>query len=368
MNTGDINNTEKYWLGVKLIPELDRKLAKLLEYFGSPTEIWKAPLKEILNVGKIPVQDVQKIEKARQTINLDQELRKLKEKGIEIITLKDPRYPELLRYIHYPPPVLFIKGNLITKYKEAIAIVGARKASPYGKTIAESLAKDLSQQGITIVSGVARGIDSAAHQGALEEKGLTIGVLGCGLDVVYPPENKKLYQEIAQKGSLITEYPLGTVPLALNFPARNRIISGLVKGVIIVEAGERSGALITADFALEQGREVFAVPGNIRSKVSKGTHKLLKQGACLIEKAEDVMEVFDLTLPDSARTETPSKVDSLPLEEKQLLEKIGWESRHIDEIIRDFKGDIAQVSSLLTILEIKGLVKHDAGQRYFRIQ
>ncbi|MEW6189518.1 MAG: DNA-processing protein DprA, partial [Actinomycetota bacterium] len=247
---------KKFWLGLKLIPELDRRLNKAIECFGSPQHIWEATSKDLIEkLGTSP--DVaQKIAAARDGINLDTELQRLESEGIELLTPSDSRYPMLLREIH-SPPILFTKGDLIKRYTYAIAIVGARRASIYGKTVAEGLAEELSKFGITIVSGMARGIDSHAHLGALKGQGGTIGVLGCGLDEVYPPENRRLYRKIGNEGSLISEQPLGTPPFAQNFPARNRIISGLSLGVVIVEAGEKSGALITADLVLEQGREVM---------------------------------------------------------------------------------------------------------------
>jgi len=356
---------KKFWLGLKLIPELDRRLNQAIECFGSPQHVWEATPKDLIEkLGTLP--DVaQKIVTARNKINLDTEFQRLESEGIELLTPSDSDYPMLLREIH-SPPILFIKGDLIKRYTHAVAIVGARRASIYGKTIAEELAEELSKLGITIISGLARGIDSHAHLGALKGGGGTIGVLGCGLDIVYPPENRKLYRKISDEGSLISEQPLGTPPFAQNFPARNRIISGLSLGVVIVEAGEKSGALITADFALEQGREVMVVPGNIKNPLTRGCHGLLKQGACLVEKVEDVMEALNLDVePKSEYSKTSSQ--DLSSEEKMILDKLDWEPKHLEELVKEVNLDISQVLGLLTTLELKGFVRQDFGKKISRI-
>lgn len=359
---------KKYWLGLKILCEYDnRLLSNMLEYFKTPEQTWEAHSRDLKKVKGITMSQVARIQSRRGAIDIDAEVDKLKQLGIGIITLDDHYYPELLRQIFDPPPVIFYKGELIKVLSHAItiAIVGARQATTYGRMIAEELASGLSQYGVTVVSGVARGIDSAAHRGALRGQGSTVGVLGCGLDVVYPPENQSLYEEIALKGSLITEYPPGTYPAAQNFPARNRIISGLCEGVVVVEASEKSGALITADFALEQGREVFAVPGSIRSNLSKGCHKLLRAGACLVESVEDILHELGLMVKP---LEIDTGATDLSEQEKLLLRHLGWESRHIDEVTRDSQLDVSQVSSLLMVLELKGFLRQDSGNRYLRVR
>src|SRR3990170_7327730 len=356
---------EKYWVGLKLIPPITQKFNQFLRQFGGAKEIWEASLSELSQVVSLEV--AQKIVFQRNQVNLGEELERVKNHGARVLTVNSPEYPTLLQEIPSPPAALFITGKNLKDFSPAIAIVGSRRASTYGKALAEEFASKLSEAGLTIVSGLARGIDSAAHRGALETGGETVGVLGCGLDVVYPAENKKLYQQISEEGALVSEYPLGTPPLTFHFPSRNRIISGLSLGVIVVEANDRSGALITVDFALEQGREVFAVPGNVKSTLSRGTHKLLKQGASLVEKAEDVLEALNIRSPEiSVRKE--SNQPNLSRDEKSLLEKVGWEVRHIDEICRQMNQSISQTSSLLMILELKGYIKQESGQRYLRIQ
>lgn len=358
----------KYWLGLKLLCDYDnRLLSNLLEYFKTPEKAWEAHSRDLKKVKGITMAQVAKIKSRRDAIDIDAEIDRLKQLGIGMITLDDHCYPELLRQIFDPPPVLFYGGELIKvlSHSITIAIVGARQATTYGRMIAEELGSGLSRHGVTVVSGVARGIDSAAHRGALREQGSTVGVLGCGLDVVYPPENESLYAEIAAKGSLVTEYVPGTYPAAQNFPARNRIISGLCEGVVVVEASEKSGALITADFALEQGREVFAVPGSIRSNLSKGCHKLIRQGACLVESVEDILHELGLMVK---APEIDTIATELSENEKLILRHIGWEPRHIDEVTRDSRLGVSQVSSLLMVLELKGFLRQDSGKRYLRVR
>jgi DNA processing protein len=360
---------KKYLLGLKLIPDIDRRINKILEVFGSPERAWNASSKELRALLRISIELSEKISSERKKIDLDFEFEKIISFGVEILSVFDSCYPRLLKEIS-SPPVLFIKGDLIKSYSCAVAIVGSRNASVYGKAVAFELAQQLSDLGVIVVSGVARGIDSAAHRGALAASGETIGVLGCGLDIVYPPENRKLYSEILEKGCLISEQPLGTRPFTQNFPARNRIISGLSEGVIVVEASERSGALITADFALEQGREVMVVPGNVKSSLTKGCHKLIKQGAYLIETIDDVIEVLqlDLKFPKESKLSKDKLEVDISREEQEILNCLGWEPKHIDQILQAVCFDISKVSTLLTILELKGLVKQDFGHNYLRIQ
>lgn len=287
--------------------------------------------------------------------------RELLENGIAIITDKDESYPELLRQSQGHPKTLFVKGDL-KRYDLAIAIVGSRKSTPYGKVLASELAFEMAKAGIAIVSGAARGIDTAAHLGAIEAGGLTFAVLGCGIDIVYPPENKNLYRDIASCGALISEYEMGTPPYASNFPARNRIVAGMCQGVVVVEAAEKSGALITADFALNYGRDVFAVPGFIKNETSRGTNSLIKQGAYLVESANDIFEILGIET-------TERDIDHfLTNEEKMLLNAIGWQPKHIDEIAKIIGENISSVSASLISLEIMGLVKKDITGGYLRLR
>src|SRR3989442_7881939 len=285
------------------------------------------------------------------------------------IALGDERYPELLRAIHDPPAVLYCDGSVEPGDRQAVAIVGSRQATPYGLRITEALAGELSALGFTIVSGFARGIDAAAHRAALAAGGRTIAVLGCGLDVDYPPGHASLRAEIAGSGAVLTEFAPGTPPRATNFPRRNRIISGLALGVVVVEAAEDSGSLITARLALEQGREVFAVPGPIDAPTSRGPHGLLKQGAKLVETVNDIVEEL---LPQLETVRTPLSQDfvatgagkrrpfapkppDLSPEEQVVLRVIGREPRHLDDLTEQSRLPAAEVARILLGLELKAL-------------
>lgn len=293
----------------------------------------------------------------------------------KIIALGDERYPELLRTIPDPPPVLYCDGSVEPQDRQAVAIVGSRRATPYGLRVTDALAGELSRLGFTIVSGFARGIDAAAHRAALAAGGRTIAVLGCGLDVLYPPEHARLWEEIAGGGAMLTEFAPGTPPRATNFPRRNRIISGLSLGVVVVEAVEDSGSLITARLALEQGREVFAVPGPIDAPTSRGSHGLLKQGAKLVETVDDIVEEL---LPQIERPKRASQssgkilaVPELPdlsSEEQTVLALMSREPLHMDDLTERSHLTSAEVAGILLALELKAVVRQLPGQRYYRTQ
>ena len=293
---------------------------------------------------------------------------KLKEQWDQIavrpILIDDEEYPALLREIYSPPQVLFIKGKMSTFQKPAIAIVGARKCTAYGRQASEKLASELAGLGICVISGGARGIDTAAHRGALQT-GETIAVFGCGVDVSYPPENRELFSQIESAGALISEYPPGTPPIAGNFPARNRIISGLSKGVLVVEAAEKSGSLITAHLALEQNREVFAIPGGILSPLSRGTNRLIQQGAKLVMEGADLLEEFGLEAsPKSAKAELP--ILSAP--EQQILSQLSPEtSKSLEELVNQTGLEWSAASLILFEMELKGWVKNEGLQGYIRL-
>ncbi len=358
---------EDYLLGLKLVPEFSRWISKVLKVFGSAERAWHATNSELVECLGITAEKARSIADARSRIDLAAESRKMDRLGVEMLIVNDPDYPATLR--ETDGPAIFFQGDLVRRYECAVAMVGSRKASLYGREFAFELAGKLSELGITIVSGLARGIDSAAHRGAVSAKGGTIAVLGCGLDVIYPPENKGLYKEISEKGSVISEYPLGTLPFSYNFPARNRIISGLSDGVIIVEASERSGAIITADFALDQGREVMVVPGSVKSSVSKGCHKLIKQGACLVDSIDDVLQILGLDLRTEAKEAQAKHLSEVEItwEEQAVLDYLEWDPKRIDQIVQAVSFDASQVACLLTILELKGLIKQDMGGNYLRI-
>jgi DNA processing protein len=294
-----------------------------------------------------------------------EDLAHVEKNGIGIVTFKDSGYPDLLRHIHDPPPLLYVYGTLPSESLN-IAIVGSRNATSYGLTVTERLSAALGQRGLTIVSGMARGIDSAAHAGTLAAGGKTIAVLGCGLGTIYPSENRKLFHRIAENGAVISEFSYMTPPDAHHFPIRNRIISGLSLGTVIVEATHQSGSLITARLAAEQGREVFAVPGSVKSFKSMGTHRLIKEGAKLVEHADDIIEELNIggdSLPHHSRV-----VSSVALTppEKKVLDKLSPYPIHIDTLVRDLALSAGDVSSLLLQLELKGLVTQSPGKFFSR--
>lgn len=343
-----------------MIPYLQSRLYCLAEIAGGPRNLWEANKKDLIDLG-LSIDLVSKILTCRRTIDLDTAYKELLEGGIAIITDEDDPYPELLRQSQGHPKALFTMGDL-KSYDLAIAIVGSRRSTPYGKALASELGFEMAKAGIAIVSGAARGIDTAAHLGAIEAGGLTFAVLGCGIDIVYPPENKNLYRDIASSGALISEYATGTVPYPSNFPARNRIVAGMCQGVVVVEAAEKSGALITVDFALDYGRDVFAVPGFIRNKTSRGTNGLIKQGAYLVESANDIFEILGI------ETMERDIENGLSIEEKTLLDVISCEPKHMDEISQITGKSISSISASLISLEIMGLVKKDIAGGYLRIR
>ena len=281
---------------LQMVPGIGNARMKILvDYFGSAKKAWHSESSELLGRKILPKKTVSEFVSYRNKINIDKIAEEWAKKNIKLLSIYDEKYPELLRHIKNPPYVLFYKGSYFD-FNKTIAIVGSRKASEYGRKATKLLASQLAEAGVCVVSGAARGIDTASHEGDLKT-GVTIAVLGCGVDVTYPPENKKLLDAIAERGAVISEYPPGTPPFASNFPIRNRIISGLSRGVVVVEAGQRSGSLITADFALESGRDVFAIPGNIFSQISQGTNNLIKMGAKLIDNVEGILEEYNWERP-----------------------------------------------------------------------
>ncbi len=359
----------KYYLALNMVPALGAlRAARLLQRLGGPGAVFKASQRELQTVEGIGREIAGNIA-GWDAKRLDNELRLIEKHNIRIVTFADKDYPAFLKEIYSPPIVLYVKGKLVPEDSKAIAVVGTRQPTYYGRTVAEELSGDLARYGLTIVSGMARGIDSFAHSGALKAKGRTIAVLGCGIDIVYPPENAKLMRDIEASGAVVTEFPFGTAPDRMNFPRRNRIIGGLCLGVVVVEAARRSGSLITADFALEQGREVFAIPGKVGSPVSQGTHSLLKQGARLVENAEDIIEELSgAVLPDqpSPKQKSFSSVAPMNEDEKKIYELLSDEPVHIDTIVRKTGLSPARASSILLPLEIKKVVQQLAGQMYVR--
>src|SRR5512139_3433988 len=286
---------KKYWVGFNLIKGIGAvRMQALIQYFGDLESAWKAAPVELAAAG-LSLKLIERIVQARTQVDLDKVWEKIVAQGIKILTWEDDIYPQRLKEIDQPPPVLYLRGDYLPDDLFAVAIVGTRRVTPYGRQITEELASYLAGNGITVVSGLARGVDAIAHQSALKAGGRTIGVLGSGVDKIYPPEHRGLAEKMKESGAIMSDYAPGTPPDASNFPPRNRIISGLSLAVVVIEAGETSGALITAEFAAEQGREVFAVPGSILAPQSKGTNKLIQKGALPLLSVNDLMQALDIS-------------------------------------------------------------------------
>jgi DNA processing protein len=354
-----------YWLALNFVPGVGAIFIKrLLDRFQTPEAVFQASMKELLEVEGLGVKVASEIRKGPSEQAVKNELSSLEKSGGRIITLEDEAYPPRLRDIYDPPALLYLKGELKKEDELAVSIVGSRKTTPYGRWITEKISQTLVRYGVTIVSGMARGVDSVAHWGAISGGGRTLAVLGCGVDVVYPPENRNLFSKIIEQGAVLSEFPMGSPPEGGHFPKRNRIISGLSMGVVVVEAGPDSGSLITANFALEQGREVFAIPGNVGAGGSRGTNRLIKDGAKLVESSEDILEEI---LPQWKREkerieEVKPRGPELSEEEKILYEMLGETPLHIDAMIRESKFEPGKVSSLLLNLELKGLISQWPGK------
>lgn len=306
----------------------------------------------------------QRICQQRKEISLDEQLSLLQKCRARLLTRDDPEYPNNLKKIFDPPLVLFMKGGILPEDELSLAIVGTRMASLYGLTIAAKFGFQLGEYGFTITSGGARGIDSSAHRGALKANARTIAVLGCGLDIVYPQENARLFEAIAEKGALLSEFPMGIRPCRQNFPRRNRLISGLSLGVVVVEAPQKSGALITVSSALEQGREVFCVPGQADSFNMKGSHRLLKEGAKLTEGVEDILEELRPLLKNRLNHKHKPLPEKLSPEEAGIFNLLSDKPKSLEEVAGRSCLPISRVSSFLTQLEIKGLVKELPGKLF----
>jgi DNA processing protein len=351
-----------YWIGFSKVAGIGPlRLRKLLDYFGNVQAVWKANPGELMAVG-LDKRSITNLVKTRQSLDLQAELDRLEALSITVLTWDDENYPTQLRNIPGPPFVLYVRGQILPRDEWALAVVGTRSASIYGKEVTRMLVQGLAASGITIVSGLALGIDTQAHQTALEAGGRTIAVMGCGVETIYPSRNTKLGRLITEKGAVISEFPLGTKPESGNFPRRNRIISGLSLGVLIVEGSEHSGARITVDYALEQGREVFAVPGNIFSRGSKGPNKLIQQGAKLITSIGDILEELNLTMV-TQHTEAKAIIPETPAE-ATLLKHLSAEPVHIDELGHYTDMSSAELSSTLTMMELKGQVRQVGGMHY----
>lgn len=352
-----------YWVWLSGVPGVGaRRFYKLMEAFGSPQAVFEAS-DRALNTQREALGEkaLEQIRMSRQGALLSKAEGVLSMAGLQVMTLLSPEYPPLLKTIYDPPPVLYGKGLLLRSECRMIAVVGSRRSSEYGRQAAARFCEALARSGAAVVSGLARGIDTYAHRGALKaEGGYTVAVLGCGPDIVYPPENRWLYDRIVQQGTLLSEYPPGTHPAAGNFPARNRIISGLSRGLVVVEAGLKSGALITVDFALEQGREVYALPGNVSSPFSEGTNKLLKEGARLITDPEEILE--DIGLSGQRPGTGPANTVPLDFFESRVYNALEEGAKGLDELLDATGLEAGRLHAALTLMEIKGIIKQNPGK------
>ncbi|HXZ10977.1 MAG TPA: DNA-processing protein DprA [Candidatus Sulfotelmatobacter sp.] len=365
------------WLALALTPGLGARMAgKLLRELGSPDAIFNASLTE-LEAQHLPAAVAQAIHTRRPLSDAAKELAQAQALGIRLLTWDEPEYPERLREIFDPPPLLYVRGNIELLRRHLISIVGARRPTPYGNQMAERLSRDLADRGLVILSGLARGIDSSAHRGALSSvRGATIGVLGCGIDIVYPKENKKIFAEMEQRGAIISEFPLGTFPAPQNFPIRNRIIAGMALGVVVVEGAQYSGSLITARLAMEFGREVYGVPGNATHPESFGPNQLIKQGAKLVTGWEDVVEELptpvraELVPVEAASSEERTALveEALAPAERPLYELLSVDqSRHVDELVEQSGLTSSEVLAALFDLELKGVVRQLPGKQFLKV-
>ncbi|MDD2421004.1 MAG: DNA-processing protein DprA [Heliobacteriaceae bacterium] len=349
------------WLALAALPGIGaRRFHALLKRFGTAQAAWLANEQEWDGVGGLTSKGWRKTLAARKPELITRLQERLALGDLYAVTLRDEIYPELLRHIPDPPPVLYVKGTLQPEDRDAIAIVGTRKASPYGEKVCREIANGLGRYGRTVISGLARGIDGVAHRGALAAGGRTIAVLASGVDKIYPPEHQGLALQIVAQGALVSEYPPGTPAEAGRFPARNRIISGLAQGVIVVEAAEKSGALITADQALEQGREVFAVPGPVTVRHSLGCHRLIQQGAKLVVSIEDILT----EVPGSLAVAGQEPTMALSAQETRVLSKLHWEPKNTGELVQATGLPGAELAVVLTLLEMKGLIRQLPGGRF----
>ena len=356
---------KRYWVGFNLVKGIGAvRMKALLNHFGNLSLAWQAPADALQAAGLSP-KLVDRLIQIRASVDLEKYMVKVAARGITILTWDDEDYPNCLKEIDQPPPVLYIRGTLAAEDKWAVAVVGTRRVSSYGRQVTEELATYLANNGMTVVSGLARGVDAISHQSALKAGGRTIGVLGCGVDQIYPPEHAQLAGKMIENGAILSDYAPGTPPDAANFPPRNRLISGLCMATVVVEAGETSGALITAQFAVDQGREVFAVPGNILAPQSKGTNRLISQGAHPLLSPRDVLEVLNLTRVPEQR-EVRKILPGNELEAK-LLSVLSHEPLHMDDICNQTSLPIERVSATLVMMELKGLVRQVGGLHYVAV-
>ncbi len=353
-----------YWLAFHRVPYIGpARLRRLVDTFGSLERAWSAPVSELQRCLEDRARG--ELVKARAELDVASLYRHIIDSGVQVTTPTDLSYPSLLSEIPAPPPVLYYRGEILETDRTAVAIVGTRRVTPYGREIAARLSGDLARAGVTIVSGLARGVDGVAHQAALDAGGRTLAVLGSGINRIYPPEHRNLAARVAEQGAILSDYLPDTPPDGVNFPPRNRIISGLSLGVVVIEAPDRSGALITVDFAADQGRDVFAVPGPVSASNSTGTNRLIREGARLVRSADDVLEDLQIR----RNPEQVAMQQALPLDEgeRRLLAVLTTVPQHIDDIAALSDSTVAEVSGRLMMLELQGLVRNSGAQHYARI-
>lgn len=354
------------WIALTMVPDVGpATIGKLLSVYGSPEAVFNAPFKDLMDIEGIGEGKARSINSFSGWKDVKKQIEKMNRMDVRPVALDNPEYPAMLKEIADPPVMLYIKGRPEDEDKFSIAVVGTRKPTPYGSNAAEDLSAGLAEAGFTVVSGMARGIDTIAHIGSIKAGGRTVAVLGSGIDVPYPPENAGLMKKIADSGCVVSEFPPGTKPLKENFPSRNRIISGLSLGVAVVEATRNSGSLITACFALEQNREVFAVPGNINSPNSEGTNDLIRKGARLIQKPEDIIEELAPVLKGFIKRKKDKPGIIMTDEDKKICSILSGEPVHIDIISRETAMPAARALAILLNLELRGIVKQTDGKRFY---
>ena len=357
---------KRYWLGFNLVKGIGAvRMRALISYFDSLEDAWNAPSEQLVEAG-LSAKLAESIASMRKSVDFERLMAQMEKLSVTALTWDDELYPPRLKEIEQPPPVLFVRGEIIPEDHYAVAIVGTRQITSYGRQITEDLASFLAGQGVTVVSGLARGVDAVAHSAALRAGGRTLAVLGSGVDKIYPPEHLQMAEKMMKQGAVISDYALGTPPDASNFPPRNRIISGLSMATVVIEAGETSGALITAEFAAEQGREVFAVPGNILAPQSKGTNKLIQTGAHPLLSPQDLVQALNLTR--SGEFKAARKALPADAVEAQLLGALGAEPVHVDAIRNQTGLPIEKVSATLTLMELKGMVRQVGGMNYVAVR
>lgn len=355
-----------YWVGFNLVKGIGAvRLRNLIQHFGDVETAWHASPQEMRAAGLGP-KLIETMQQVRAGVSLELVWERVHSLGIQVLTWEDEAYPRRLKEIDQPPPVLYLRGNLLPEDEWAVAIVGTRGITAYGRQVTAEITSVLARRGVTVISGLARGVDAEAHKAALNAGGRTLAVLGSGVDQIYPPEHRQLANQIIASGALMSDYAPGTPPDGVNFPPRNRIISGLSMAVIVIEAGERSGALITAEFAADQGREVFAVPGNINAPKSVGCNRLIHQGARPLLTPEDVLESLDLASFQQQRVARAV----LPKDEVEarLLSVLTREPMHVDDIRARVDMPIEKVSATLALMELKGMVRQLGGMNFVAIR